>query len=62
MTRVQYLITIDHDGKCPKDMGEVLADRAHMYLHAKGGMGEAMATLMEGPAMIVLDVKEMRDE
>lgn len=60
--KTQYLITIDHDGKCPEDMGEILADRAHMYLHAKGGKGEATSNLMDGPAMIVLDVKEMRDE
>lgn len=63
MLTTQVLVTIRHrapiDGKLAAN---TLAARAYQWLHAKGGQGDAEAKLMDGPAMIVLDVKEMRDE
>lgn len=55
--RTQILLTIESEKEVP-DLLDKVAGRAYTI----DGVRDVQANRMDGPAMIVLDVKEMRDE
>jgi hypothetical protein len=56
--KTQILLTVEHSKEVPDLVDKV----AGLVAYTIYGVEDVQAKLMEGPAMIVLDVKEMRDE